>query len=271
MFEHPVTAEQNGAHGRVVGQRREDDLRRLRAVGRAGGLARALLDELAAARVATRRDDERVAGCQDEACERSPHPARADPAYDRAFGGRVVLLSWPTYLAVARRPAVPRRRASSSGPLIRDQRQKGESSDGDLPVLGGHLEQRQDVQDQREEEGGENCTDERSSSSGKACSAEHRRDDALERVPADEWATRSGSGRRRRSPATAAISEHITNARKTTRPVFVPRRRAEVSSRPTARTDRPAAAAVEPESQATARTTTPMNAIGMKPMLVVIA
>ena len=58
---------------------------------------------------------------------------------------------------------------------------------------------------------------------------------------------------------------------KTTRPVFVPRRRADVSSRPTARIESPPRVRYSQRSQATASTTTPMKAIGKKPTLVFMA
>ena len=52
------------------------------------------------------------------------------------------------------------------------------------------------------------------------------------------------------------------------RPVDIPSRRDEVSSRPTARTAVPVRVRYSQTSASTTRTTTPMNATGMKPMLV---
>ena len=55
------------------------------------------------------------------------------------------------------------------------------------------------------------------------------------------------------------------------RPVDIPSRRADVSSRPTARTAMPVRDRYSQRSASTTRTITPMKATGMKPMLVVSA
>ena len=73
----------------------------------------------------------------------------------------------------------------------------------------------------------------------------------------------------RKKPASDAISEQRTKARITMRPVAIPSRRDEVSSRPTARIASPVRVRYSQTSRATASTTTPMKAIGTKPTLVV--
>ena len=174
-------------------------------------------------------------------CDLGRHRPRGRSADDdgvAAAPGRGLALSLPALLLAGLEAADtgPARAQAGEklGALVEHERQQDQHADRHLGVLRRLVEQREDVVDQREEERRQQrarrtilCPPARLAPPRTAAAMLSSPKLPMSGEPIWTWAAR-------KKPASDAITEQMTNARNTMRPVAIPSRRDDVSSRPTA-------------------------------------